>query len=172
MRARPARSPRRWDTGTRRAARWTAGATALLAFAAWEGTQSRRATDAHWSVLGTIACALVAAAVAGRHLQRKSSVSWVRDGFGAIGDDLRGRSTGGMPMLAGAGIWAALIVATISWDLYSFSLEVHSLPTLSRLFGDVTAHDWGRALIFAGWLALGACLTFAWRRGRPDEGTP
>lgn len=172
MRARPARSPRRWGAGARRGTRWVAGVTALVAFAAWEGTQSRRATDAQWSVLGAIACALVVAAVAGRHRQRKSSISWARDGLGAIGDDLRGPSTRGAPMLAGIGIWAALIVATISWDLYSFSLEVHSLPTLSRLFGDVTAHDWGRALVFAGWLALGACLTFGWRKGRSDEGTP
>lgn len=154
------------------------GASTLLVFAvfavfaAWEGTQSRRSATAHWSVLAAIACALVVAAAAGRRLQRKPSASWARDGFDAIGGDLQRRSARGAPMIAAVGTWATLVVATIAWDLYSFSRQVHSLPTLSHLVGDVTVHDWGRALVFAGWLALGACLAIGWRKRRTDEVTP
>lgn len=172
MGVRSVRPRSRRDPGASRTARWTASAAALLAFAAWEGTLSRRAPGAHWSVLGAIGCALVVAAVTGRHLQRKPSTRWVRDGLGVISDDLRRRGTRGVPMFAGVAVWTALIAATIGWDLYSFSREARTLPTLSRLFGDVTGHDWGRALVFAGWLALGACLALGWRRHRSGERAP
>lgn len=157
--------------------RWSAFTAGLLAFAAWEGTQSRRAADAHWSVLATIGCALVVAAVAGQRLQRKSSADWARDGLGAVGVREIGvgatrRHEHVTSLLAGIGIWTVLILATAAWDLYSFFEEVRSLPTLSYLFGDVTNHDWGRALIFAGWLALGAYLAIGWRRPRRDEAVP
>lgn len=158
-------------TGTSR--RWRpwllVASIAVLAFAGWEGTLSRTAPAAHWSVLATIACALIVAAAAGRHLQRKSSGVWLRDGLGAIAGDVTRRTRRPAPLVAGVAIWTALILAGIGWDLYSFSKEVQYLPTLSRLFGDVTGHDWGRALVFACWLALGAYLAVGWRRGRPGE---
>lgn len=117
-------------------------------------------------MLATIVCALVVAVVVGRHRQRKSSLLWARDGLGAIAGDLTRRSRRPAPLVAGVGIWALLILAAIGWDLYSFSQEVPYLPTLSRVFGDVTDHEWGRALVFVGWLALGAYLTAGWRRRR------
>lgn len=57
-----------------------------------------------------------------------------------------------------------LALATIGWDLNSFLHELHSLPTLSRLVGDVTRHRWGRGLTFGAWVALGAYLAAGWRR--------
>ncbi|MGH8987287.1 MAG: hypothetical protein ACRDXC_01640, partial [Acidimicrobiales bacterium] len=49
------------------------------------------------------------------------------------------------------------------WDAASFAAKEHGLPTLSRLIGDVTDHQWGRALVFAAWLSLGLYLALAWR---------
>lgn len=177
MTARRAGSPTRrlsgwWRPGARRAALWCAAVTVLLVFATWEGVQSRRSASAHWSVLAVIACSWGVAAVVGRGLQHKSSARWARDGFHAIGGDLRRRSSRGAPMVAGAAVWTTLIVGTVGWDLYSFSRQVHSLPTLSRLIGDVTDQHWGRAIVFAGWLALGTCLVIGWRDRRIDEGAP
>ncbi|MGH8979609.1 MAG: hypothetical protein ACRDWE_01120 [Acidimicrobiales bacterium] len=137
---------------------------AVLAFAAWEGTVNRGATAAHVSVLVTIALAFACAFAAGRRRQCKSSAAWARDGLRTIARDVTGRADRRPAFVAGVALWSVLVLAAIGWDLYSFSEEVHSLPTLSRLFGDVTGHEWGRALVFAAWLLLGACLSIGWRR--------
>ena len=68
-------------------------------------------------------------------------------------------------------MWALLIAATIGWDMTSFVEQKHYLPTLSRLFGAVTDHDWGRALLFAAWLVLGLYLALGRRLPARGPGT-
>lgn len=139
---------------------------AAIAFAIWEGTLRRTQASAHWSVLATIAAGVAAAVLLGRGRQRATSGAWLRSGGATILGDLS-RPAGGRraaPLIAATAVWVLLICAVIGWDLYSFAREVPYLPTLSRLFGDVTRYEWGRALVFAGWLALGADLAAGWRR--------
>ncbi len=119
-----------------------------LGLAAWEGTVGR---DGAVSEAGVLAAIVVA---------------------GAVG----ARSHRGEPLLpprrsvtAGVLVWVVLAVATAGWDLYAFLRQRHDLPTLSRLCGDVTGHQWGRALFFALWLGLGAVLAL-WPRGRSTTG--
>lgn len=161
----------------------TVGGIALvcgLGLAAWEGVLRQDDAEAHWSVLAVIAAVLVTAAVAGRGRQRRRSIAWARRGGSAVlhpisaaGLRARGRpGEGSFPgpgrrpasLVAGTVAWTVLIAATIGWDLYSFAAQAHGLPTLSRLFGDVTVHPVGRAVVFAGWLALGAYLAAGGRR--------
>lgn len=59
---------------------------------------------------------------------------------------------------AGVIVWVLLILAVVGWDLDSFVHEVHYLPTLSYEVGRVTRYQWGRALLFAAWLAAGIGL--------------
>ena len=56
---------------------------------------------------------------------------------------------------AGVAVWAVLLVAVVGWDLNSFAHQAHDLPTLSYLVGRATRFTWGRALVFAAWLAAG-----------------
>jgi hypothetical protein len=135
---------------------------ACAAFVAWEGVQGRYSAASHVSILAVIGVMLLSALVWGRGRQRKGSWTWVRDAFPA----LRAVFVAGRvrtAVVAGALVWAMLIVATIGWDATSFIEQRHDLPTLSRLFGDVTDHDWGRAVVFAAWLVVGVYLAFGSR---------
>jgi|GEM_PF-1219341 hypothetical protein len=134
------------------------------AFCAWEGLQGRYSTASHVSILATIALVLTLAAAAGRGCQRRRSRTWARAAWRAVRAQLsrrRARSAAA----AGALGWVVVISATVGWDAFSFAMQRHSLPTLSRLFGAVTDHEWGRALLFAAWLAFGLYLALGWRRG-------
>ena len=131
---------------------------ALAAFVVWEGTLSRTAPAAHDSVLAVIALGVVAAVVLGRGRQRSRSGAWLLGGASTVARDLAGRGRRSAAAVASTIVWILLIFAVIGWDLYCFSREVSYLPTLSRLFGDVTRYGWGRSLVFAAWLVLGACL--------------
>lgn len=143
----------------------TALAVAALALAAWQGTLVQSATAAHWSLLAVIAVALVVAVVTGRRRQREASSDWLRRRTGdALRDLVRTDRAVPIATVAGAAIWVVLVAATIGWDLNSFVHQAPDLPTLSRLVGAVTRHDWGRALVFALWLALGAYLAVGGRR--------
>ncbi len=141
---------------------------------AWEGTLPRTAAGARWSVGATIAAVLIIAALGGRNRQRQASSAWVRHGAEALSAALSGRPVGRATRTTalGAAVWVALIASTIGWDLYSFALQLHALPTLSRLFGDVTRHEWGRGVVFAGWLLLGGYLALGWRRPLWDAQVP
>lgn len=140
---------------------------AALALSAWEGTIVQSSSTAHWSVLAVIAVTIGAAAVGGRGRQRERSGRWLRSGVGTVSGDLTGRHRRPAVQIASTVVWAALIAATIGWDLYSFTHQHSYLPTLSRVVGTVTRHEWGRALVFSAWLALGAYLALGWRR--PDR---
>lgn len=147
--------------------RWlVALATAIvaLALAAWEGTIGQGSATAHVSVLAVIALAIVTATLAGRGRQQATSADWVRRGAGAMWGDVTGTSRRPRTRVFGTLAWIVLVAATIGWDLTSFVHQAHDLPTLSRVVGDVTRHEWGRALVFAAWLALGAYLSVGGRR--------
>lgn len=145
-------------------ARWlVALALAALALAGWQGTIDQRSTTAHVSVLAVIAVALVTATVAGRGRQRATSADWVRHGADTMWGDLTGANRRPPALVAGTFVWVVLVAATIGWDLNSFVHQAHDLPTLSRVVGDVTRHQWGRALVFAAWLGLGAYLSVGGR---------
>lgn len=148
------------------------------ALAAWEGTVERLSLPSRSSVGALIGVAVVGAAVAGRSRQRATTSGWARGALDAAVRAVAGRGTRpGRLAVAGLLGWTTLVLATIGWDLNSFVHQVQSLPTLSRLFGDVTREAWGRGLVFAAWLGLGAYLAAGWRRrgaarlppaGRPE----
>ncbi|HTX62510.1 MAG TPA: hypothetical protein VMD28_02650 [Acidimicrobiales bacterium] len=140
----------------------------VAAFAAWEGVQGRFSVASHASILAAVGVVLALALIAGRGRQRTHSAAWTRRmlrGFRA--PFLRGRLR--TAAVAGGLVWVLLIAATIGWDAASFARQRHALPTLSRLFGDVTDHDWGRALVFAAWLVLGLYLAVGWRSPAVDD---
>lgn len=137
---------------------------ALAALSGWEATLSRYSTPAHWGVLAVIAAAVLGALVAGRRRQRMHTLDWVGVLGRALGGPASWRQPWPAPLVAGAIIWTALAAAAIGWDLYSFLVQAHQLPTLSRLFGDVTDRAWGRGLVFAAWAALGCYLAVGWRQ--------
>lgn len=138
---------------------------ALVTLAVWEGMQVRQSAAAHWSVAVVIVVSVVAAVVAGWGRQRATTRAWLAAGGRAIG---RRRSA---PLYAaGVVVWVLLILAVIGWDLNSFVHQAHDLPTLSYYVGRVTRWRWGRALVFATWLAAGVglvtgCLGWRQRRG-------
>jgi hypothetical protein len=148
-------------------ARWLvalAVAVAALALASWEGTIDQSSATAHVSVLALIAVAIVTAMLTGRGRQRATSADWVRQGAGAMWGDVTGAHRRPPVLVVGTLAWIVLVAATIGWDLTSFVHQAHDLPTLSRVVGDVTRHQWGRALVFAGWLGLGAYVSVGGRR--------
>jgi len=132
---------------------------AAAALSAWEGSLWRDQPSAHWSVAACIAGTAALALLAGHGRQRMTSVEWLAEAWRSGTDPARRRSTYGR----GVTVWAILVAAAIAWDLTSFAAQVHDLPTLSYFAGHVTAHHWGRSLVFAAWLALGAYLALAWR---------
>lgn len=147
---------------------------AAVGLVAWEGTLSRTSAAARSSVGVVIAIALLTAVGGGRNRQRGGSGAWARDGARALSSTLFGRATrrAARATVLGAAVWVALIAAAIGWDLYSFAVQLHAFPTLSRLFGDVTRHEWGRSVVFAGWLLLGGYVALGWRRPLGRRGGP
>jgi hypothetical protein len=156
---------------------WSVAKTAVLCallagaagISAWEGTLSRFSAQSLSSVGAVIGAVLVAALACGRGRQRKTSAAWARDGLAAVRRAASGRAEGEGGVAAATVVWVLLVAATIGWDLNSFAHEVRWLPTLSRLFGDVTDHDWGRAVVFAAWLALGLYLAIGWWLPRSER---
>lgn len=134
-------------------------AAAGAAFSGWEGTLGRDSTAAHLSVLVTIALGFAAAVLAGRGRQLEPSLAWARGPFG-LRRHLAEDRTGTL----GALVWTLLVLAVIGWDLNSFVRQSHAVPTLSTIFGHLSAHAAGRAALFAGWLLLGGALALGWRR--------
>jgi hypothetical protein len=132
---------------------------ALVTLALWEGTLSRQSAAAHWSVAVVAIVTVAAVLIAGWGRQQMGSGTWLTGAVRAIG---RWRRT---PLFAaGIAVWALLVLTVIGWDLNSFVHQAHDLPTLSYYFGRVTRWWWGRALVFAVWLAAGVGLVAGWRR--------
>ncbi len=107
----------------------------------------------------TLAGVALATLVAGRGRQRATTGAWLTNaGRAAVGWRAR------PGYAAGVAVWAVLLVAAVGWDLNSFAHQAHDLPTLSYLVGRVTSFTWGRALVYAAWVAAGVgiatgCLT-------------
>lgn len=145
--------------------------TLLAALAGWEGVQGRFSTASHVSILAVVAAVVLLALAAGRGRQRERSRAWAA---AAVRSLRHGRAAWRTRRATFVGVvgWAVVIAATVGWDAASFVAQEHSLPTLSRVFGALTDHDWGRALVFAAWLALGLYLALGWRLPRPGpQGT-
>ncbi len=137
----------------------------VAAIAGWEGVQGRFSTASHASILAVVATIVLLAVAVGRGRQRAVSRAWISAAVGSarrVGVAWRTRRRA----LIGTVGWVVLLAGTAGWDTASFVEQERSLPTLSRLFGAVTGHDWGRALVFAAWLALGLSLALGWRRPR------
>lgn len=118
--------------------------------------QWRQTPAAHWSVGLSIAAVVVLALVLGRGRQPRRSGAWVSDAARAVA---RWRRT---PRLSAAvAFWTILLGAIVVWDITSFARQSHDLPTLSYEFGRVTRWHWGRAVVFAAWLAAGVGLAAA-----------
>lgn len=144
-----------------------AAVAVLVAFAAWEGLQSRQSAAAHWSVGVAIVLGAASVVVAGRGRQPTTSGAWLASAARAARRWRRDPR-----YAAGVAVWTLLFLAVVGWDMNSFIHEVHDLPTLSYLVGRVTRFEWGRALLCAVWLAAGVglvsgCLV---RRRRPRAG--
>jgi len=110
------------------------------------------------------AVGVVAAVIAGWSRQRMRTRAWLSSTSRAV------RGWRRAPLFStGVVVWTLLILAVIGWDLNSFVHEVHYLPTLSYEIGRVTRYEWGRALLFAAWLAAGIGLvTASLLRGHSD----
>lgn len=144
------------------------GVSAVAAFAVWEGLQPRHSDASFASVAITAGAVVLTALVAGRGRQAARSTSWARAALVSL------RHARTRPVYAlGVVVWIVVIGAAIGWDLTSFVAQSHDLPTFSYLAGRITRWHWGRATVFALWLALGLVLAFGWlRRGpRGHKGT-
>lgn len=129
---------------------------ALAALSVWEGMQWRQSSAAHWSVALTIVAVVVVALVLGRGRQAERSGTWCSAGARAVAGWRRT-----LRLSASVAVWTLLLAAIVAWDLTSFVHQSHDLPTLSYEIGRVTRWHWGRALVFALWLAAGVGLAAA-----------
>jgi hypothetical protein len=101
-------------------------------------------------VATTIVVVAIVTVVAGRGRQQLTSGIWVVDVARAA------RAWRTRPLYAaGVTVWVVLLLAVVGWDANSFAHQAHDLPTLSYYVGRVTRLAWGRALVFAAWLAAG-----------------
>jgi hypothetical protein len=139
-------------------------AALLLALSAWQAQLSRDSSGAHWSVALLVVAAFGAAFVLGRGRQYQTTRSWVARNFHFV----RTWRTQSRSVVVSARVWAVLIGGVVAWDLVSFVLQSHALPTLSYFIGHVTRYAVGRGLLFAAWLGVGAYLVSAQRTERPQ----
>ena len=137
-------------------------AALILALSAWQAQLSRDSAGAHWSVALLIVTAYGAALVLGRGRQDQTVRGWVARNFHFV----RTWRTQSRSAVVSALVWAVLIGGVVAWDLVSFVLQSHALPTLSYFIGHVTRYAVGRGLLFAAWLGVGAYLVSARRAGR------
>jgi hypothetical protein len=136
--------------------------TVVVGVSILEAGFGRDTAGSHWSVAAAIVFTFVVALVAGSGRQPTTSRRWLATNLSAL-LGWRGR-----PPVQVIGVlgWVLLGSAVIGWDLYSFVQQAHAWPTLSSLFGRITLHHLGRAVVFALWLATGLALALGHRRAR------
>jgi len=137
-------------------------ATLILALSAWQAPLTRHSSGAHWGVALLVVTAFGAALVLGRGRQYETTRRWVARNVHFV----RTWRTQPRAAVVSAFVWAVLIGGVVAWDLVSFVLQSHALPTLSYFIGHVTRYAVGRGLLFAAWLGVGAYLVSAWRAVR------
>lgn len=141
----------------------TAGAVCAVPVAlAWEGGLRYYSAASRASVALSIALVCLCAIALGRHRQRETSRSCLHK----LAMTARHPRSLGVATLVAIALWGVVISAVAGWDLYSFSRELHQLPTLSYLIGRVTRFTLGRACVFALWLITGCYLSVGSRRPR------
>jgi hypothetical protein len=143
---------------------YAALAALILALSAWQAELSRHSSDAHWSVALLIVAGFGAALVLGRGRQEQTTRRWVAQNVHLV----RTWPTRPRSAVVSAVAWAVLIGGVVAWDLVSFVVQSHDLPTLSYFIGHVTRYAAGRGLLFAVWLGVGAYLVSARRTERPQ----
>ena len=139
-------------------------AALVLALSAWQAELSRDSSGAHWSVALLIVIGFGAALVLGRGRQSRTTRRWVAQNVHLV----RTWRTRPRSAVVSALVWAVLIGGVVAWDLMSFVVQSHDLPTLSYFIGHVTRYAVGRGLLFAAWLGVGAYLVSARRAERPQ----
>ncbi len=138
-------------------------ATLILALSAWQAPLTRHSSGAHWGVALLVVTAFGAALVLGRGRQYEKTRRWVARNVHFV----RTWRTQPRAAVVSAFVWAVLIGGVVTWDLVSFVVQSHDLPTLSYFIGHVTRYEAGRGLLFATWLGVGAYLVTARRAERP-----
>ena len=115
-------------------------------------------------MVGSLAfAALGAAVVLGHRRQQWTTRCWAVRNWTFV----KGWRTRPPGQVLSALIWAVLIGGIIGWDLASFAVQSHSLPTLSYFIGRVTRFRVGRGLFFALWLGTGVYLVTGRRLRSP-----
>jgi hypothetical protein len=137
-------------------------AALILALSAWQAQLSRDSSGAHWSVALLVVTAFGAALILGRGRQDQTTRRWVARNVHFV----RIWRTQSRSAVVSALVWAVLIGGVVAWDLVSFVVQSHALPTLSYFIGHVTRYAVGRGLLFAAWLGVGAYLVSARRAER------
>jgi hypothetical protein len=106
--------------------------------------------------------AVIAMILLGRGRQRQETRAWAAGSAKTI----RAWRTQSRPVVLSVLVWSVLIVGVVAWDVVSFAVQSHALPTLSYYIGHVTRYRVGRGLFFALWLGCGSYLVCAWRGER------
>jgi len=139
----------------------TRAATGLVAlcWAGWDGTLRWQSTAAHAGVPGAIAAVVVIALAGGHGRQLSDSRAFAGEAVRAVRRGLR------RPSLAAALVlgWVLLAAAVLAWDLNSLLAASRRLPTLSRLSGELTRHEAGRAALGLAWITLGTAIALGRR---------
>jgi hypothetical protein len=130
-----------------------------IALSSWQAGQTRDAPGAHRTVLAVVAVAFVMTAVLGWGRQRLTARRWV----GAVTRWVRTWRAQPRAVVISVAIWTVLITGVIAWDLTSFAVQSHMLPTLSYFIGHVTRYRIGRGALFFSWLGAGAYIVAAAR---------
>ncbi|MCL4446452.1 MAG: hypothetical protein M1134_06240 [Actinobacteria bacterium] len=134
----------------------------VVLYLLWEGRLRYYSTPSRVSVVSTIAAILIVATLLGHGRQIDRSRLWSTQ----ISTATREWRSLDRRAVFSVVVWILLFVAIVGWDLYSFSREVHQLPTLSYLIGRVTRFSFGRSAVYALWLLAGFCICIGHRRPR------